>query len=80
MNEEKSRDMYFSIGGHPAFLCPLKKGEKQSEYSIWMDQTEVLFSKINLDTGLMYNYKNMLTLPGGRHLLADGFFDEGLYY
>lgn len=79
MNEEKSQDMYFSIGGHPAFLCPLKEGEKQSEYSIWMDQTEVLFSKINLDTGLMYNYKNMLTLPGGRHLLADGFFDEGAY-
>lgn len=79
INEEPTRNMYFAIGGHPAFLCPLKKGEKQNEYSIWMDQTEVLFSKINLDTGLMHNYKNMLTLPGGRHLLADGFFDEGAY-
>ncbi|EOS27717.1 hypothetical protein C806_00164 [Lachnospiraceae bacterium 3-1] len=79
INEEKSREMYFSIGGHPGFMCPLKEGEKQSEYSICMDQTEVLFSKANLDTGLMYNYKNMMTLPGGRHLLTDGFFDEGAY-
>lgn len=79
INEEKSREMYFSIGGHPGFMCPLKEGEKQNEYSIWMDQTEVLFSKANLNTGLMYNYKNMMTLPGGRQLLADGFFDEGAY-
>ena len=65
--------MYFSIGAHPAFLCPLKEGEKQSEYSIQMDQEEVLFARADLGTGLMFNYKNMLTLPGGRHLLEEGF-------
>ena len=27
-------DMYFSIGAHPAFNCPLRKGEKQTDYSI----------------------------------------------
>ena len=78
-NEEKSKEMYFSIGAHPAFLCPLKEGEKQSEYSIQMDQEEVLFARADLGTGLMFNYKNMLTLPGGRHLLEEGFFDEGTY-
>lgn len=27
-------DMCFSIGAHPAFNCPLRKGEKQTDYSI----------------------------------------------
>ena len=27
-------DMYFSIGAHPAFNCPLRKGEKQTDYAI----------------------------------------------
>ncbi len=26
-------DIYFSIGGHPAFACPLDTNEKQSDYS-----------------------------------------------
>lgn len=78
-NQEPKREMYFSIGGHPAFLCPLKEGESQSEYSIWMDQEEVLFSKINLETGLMRSYKNLLALPKGRRMLEEGFFDEGAY-
>lgn len=29
-----SKKMYFSIGAHPAFLCPLNTNEKQSDYSI----------------------------------------------
>lgn len=71
--------MYFAIGGHPGFLCPLKEGEAQSEYSIWMNQEEALFSQINLETGLMRSYKNLLTLPKGRRMLEDGFFDQGAY-
>lgn len=79
-NPDEEDDMYFSIGGHPGFLCPLHQGEKQSDYSIWMDRPEdVLFSKIDLDTGLMFNYKNQLNLSNGRRLLQDGFFDEGAY-
>lgn len=78
-NEELKKEMYFSIGGHPGFQCPLKQGEKQSDYSIWMDQEEVLFAQNNLDTGLMHNYKNLLTLPKGRRMLQEGFFDTGTY-
>lgn len=29
--------MYFSIGAHPAFLCPLKDNEKQTDYFIAFD-------------------------------------------
>lgn len=79
-NLEEEKIMYFSIGGHPAFMCPLKEGEKQSDYSIILDAPDdVLFSHIDLDTGLMFNYKNQLNLTKGRHLLKEGFFDEGAY-
>lgn len=79
-NQEDERDMYFSIGAHPGFVCPIKEGEKQSDYSIRMDAREnVIFSKTNMETGLMFNYKNQLSLSEGRHLLPEGFFDEGAY-
>ena len=26
------KNMYFAIGAHPAFFCPVREGEKQSEY------------------------------------------------
>lgn len=78
-NEEPHKEMYFSIGAHPGFWCPLRQGEKQSDYSIWMNQEEVLYSKNDLETGLMHNYKNMLSLPNGRRMLQDGFFDTGTY-
>lgn len=32
--------LYFSLGGHPAFACPLKEGEKQQEYSFLVDTDE----------------------------------------
>ena len=79
-NQEKEKEMYFSIGGHPGFMCPLKEGEKQTDYSIWMDAgEEVLFSKADMETGLMLNYKNQLKLPQGRCVFTEHFFDEGAY-
>lgn len=79
-NQEKENTMYFSIGAHPGFLCPLKEGETQTEYSIWMDaMDDVLFSKADLGTGLMFNYKNQLDLVNGRYKLSPDFFDEGAY-
>ena len=32
--------MHFSIGGHPAFLCPIEEGTKQTAYSIRLDAEE----------------------------------------
>lgn len=80
-NLEKEKELYFSIGAHPAFMCPLKEGEKQSDYSIWMDtpDDDILFSKADLKTGLMFNYKNQMNLSNGRRILSEESFDEGAY-
>lgn len=37
--------LYFSIGAHPAFNCPLKDGEKQSDYALIFDTKEPLESQ-----------------------------------
>lgn len=29
--------MYFSIGGHPGFLCPARPGDSQTDYSLWLE-------------------------------------------
>lgn len=52
-------DMYFSIGAHPAFLCPLSEKEKQTDYYIIFDQTEpIRYISIN-ENGLAIKSDNM---------------------
>lgn len=34
INPDSEKTLYFSIGAHPAFCCPLQEGEKQWEYQI----------------------------------------------
>lgn len=80
LNRENQRDMYFSIGAHPAFMCPLKEGEKQSDYSICMDkEDEIEYYVINVESGLMLDHKKKLKLNRGCHRLEPGFFDESAY-
>lgn len=79
-NMEKEKAMYFSIGAHPAFMCPLKEGEKQRDYGMVMDaQEEVMYSFIGAENGLMFNHENRLRLDYGYHSFVDGFFDESAY-
>ena len=33
-------DMYFSIGGHPGFNCPLQEGEERSDYQLVFNEKE----------------------------------------
>ncbi|ASW44275.1 aldose 1-epimerase family protein [Clostridium isatidis] len=45
-----NKDMYFSIGGHPAFMCPLFENEKFEDYYFEFDQketAEVMLTDIN---------------------------------
>lgn len=80
LNRETEKDMYFSIGAHPAFMCPLKEGEKQSDYSICMDkEDEIEYYFINVESGLMLDDKKKLKLNHGCHRLEPGFFDESAY-
>jgi galactose mutarotase-like enzyme len=76
MNQDE-KTMYFSIGGHPAFFCPLKEGEKQSDYYLHFDTDQPLHYLLIDDAGMAvkkpYEEQNLLKtnqgfLPIGPHL------------
>ncbi|WP_203258911.1 aldose 1-epimerase family protein [Hyunsoonleella ulvae] len=64
------KTIYFSLGGHPAFKCPVFEGETYEDYYLEFEQPET--SKIHLidmsngmisdDTKLMLNNSNILRL------------------
>jgi len=68
-------DLYFSIGGHPAFRCPLKQGEKRSDYQLVFQHQETAATQ-RLDSGIR-NGKTELILNNENTLpLTDTLFDE----
>lgn len=68
--------MYFSIGSHPAFLCPLDEGTKQSEYFLQVKGGKTLeYYCASLLNGLRLPEKHVLELKDERCQLVDGFFD-----
>ena len=67
--------MYFSIGGHPAFRCPLNQVEKRSYYQLVFQYPEIAATQ-RLDNGIRNGKKDLIldnenTLP-----LTDTLFDE----
>ena len=71
-----SRPLYFSLGGHPAFVCPQTPGEKQSRYLLHFDTDKPLKSSVIGEGGLVQpGFKTIETdhgfLPIDKHL-----FDE----
>lgn len=53
LDEEK---MYFYIGAHPAFNCPLEEGEDFDDYYIEYETKEHITQKIGDETKVLLNY------------------------
>lgn len=68
--------MHFSIGGHPAFNCPLREGEKRSDCSIGFGGTEEVVSTMIGDDGLASDTKLVYELRNGRLPVTDNLFDH----
>lgn len=67
--------MHFSIGGHPAFLCPIGEGTKQSDYSLLFDVQEQVISS-GLENGLVGEKKTAYKLKNGMLPITDHLFDN----
>ncbi|HWT74892.1 MAG TPA: aldose 1-epimerase family protein [Mobilitalea sp.] len=72
-------NMYFSIGGHPAFLCPLDPSDNQEEYYLSFDTTKPLhYLHIN-DSGLVkeksMDQQNLLSTDQGILPIDTRMFD-----
>ncbi|MEM1124095.1 MAG: aldose 1-epimerase family protein [Bacteroidota bacterium] len=67
--------LIFSIGGHPAFRCPLHADEKRSDYQLIFNQKETAVTQ-RLDEGIR-NGKTELILEDSAILpLKDDLFDQ----
>ena len=68
--------MYFSIGGHPAFLCPLANKGKQSDYYLKFDtKKDLQFALIDPD-GLVISEDNILKNENGYVPITENMFDN----
>lgn len=67
--------MYFSIGGHPAFNCPLSSGEKQTDYRIAFTGTDKIVSSLFGATGVT-DTKIEYPLEDGILPITEDLFDN----
>lgn len=70
------KQMYFSIGAHPAFYCPIKEGEKQTDYFIkFQDCTKIQYKKLTAN-GLCKPEVYIVPLEEGVLPITETMFDE----
>lgn len=69
-------ELPFSIGGHPAFYCPLDEGEKQTDYFIRFGKQEKVVSTGISEKGLATDEKNTYNLDQGYLAITENLFDR----
>lgn len=67
--------LYFSIGGHPAFVCPQTGDEKQSDYFVWFDTDQPLTLSLLGAGGLFTGQKAARELEDGKIRIDEHLFD-----
>lgn len=73
-NPAKER-MFFSIGGHPAFLCPIEEGTRQTDYGIRFDVEDQVVSTC-VENGLVSDRKTDYKLSDGVLPVTEHLFDN----
>ena len=75
-----NHDMHFSIGGHPAFSCPLYDGDKQTDYFIALkdkegNRLESFVNTLLAPGGLTSDDNEVRTYPEGLIPITEDLFD-----
>lgn len=74
-----SREMYFSIGGHPAFLCPIDGNGVQTDYKLSFDAGDkITASFIGNGSTLSTRTKEYILDHGMMDITADLFDEDAL--
>lgn len=73
-NQEKE-PLFFSIGGHPAFLCPIDPGTDQTQYQLVFDAKEKIVSSV-IGGGLLSGEKAEYRLRDGVLPITADLFDR----
>ena len=71
------KTMFFSVGGHPAFTCPLYEDEDYTDYCLEFDKIETSESYLlNLDNGIVTNKTKPVFTDGKTINLHGDLFNE----
>ncbi|WP_179345231.1 aldose 1-epimerase family protein [Winogradskyella ursingii] len=71
------KTLYFSLGGHPAFTCPLYNDEAYEDYFLEFEKNEISKShKLNLKTGLVTDKTKSVFEDGNKIKLRNDLFDD----
>ena len=77
---EDQKELYYSIGAHPAFYWPFKEGEKKEDYYLEFEKEENA-ARYLLDDGLLNNQKEILLDKEKKLDLYPGLFkDDALVF
>lgn len=69
-------ELPFSIGGHPAFNCPVEEGKKQTDYVIRFDKEDQVISTRLGNAGLVTDEKDVYHLQNGVLPVTENLFDN----
>ena len=67
--------MWLSIGGHPAFNCPMTSQEKRSDYWLEFEYAENLEAYL-IEGGLLSGQKESIAMNENRLVIGDHLFDK----
>ncbi|QNM84819.1 aldose 1-epimerase family protein [Polaribacter pectinis] len=79
-NPAENEDLYFSIGGHPAFNIPLKNGQQRDEYQLVFDNDSTPTSR-DKESGLFVDtYTQFFEKPGILQIKDSTFIEGALVF
>ncbi|WP_179019859.1 aldose 1-epimerase family protein [Winogradskyella forsetii] len=71
------KPLYFSLGGHPAFNCPISKDENYTDYYLEFEKPENTASYVlNMNTGLLTHETKPVFTDGNKIDLRPDLFNE----
>ena len=82
INPSQTETLYYSIGGHPAFNCPLASGESRNDYLVKLGKNDLEYVLIIQETREI-DYKNPIPLKltdGYVHISDDLFKKDALIF
>lgn len=68
--------MYFAIGGHPGFNCPLRSGQEQTACSIQLDMDGTMVCTEITPQGMASKKQKVFELQNGRLSITEHLFDD----
>ncbi|HHC78610.1 MAG TPA: aldose 1-epimerase family protein [Flavobacteriia bacterium] len=74
-NPSENEDLYFSIGAHPAFNCPLETNQKRSDYELVFDKKIAPKGQIN-NKGLFEGDSLLVFTKKGIIKITDSLFNH----